>query len=394
MSDEESTTPNKGGSDGVQVGKAKNGTDEIVHFSDETLKQHHLYIGKTGMGKSSALGRVVHYLMSEKAAGRSDRAIVVIDPSSDLIHNVLCNVPEELIPNVKLVDLDRSDRVPIVNLLDTAIFRDRDETADVIVKASRRLFPKMGPRQQQTLNQAVKSLYEANFHLRREEQYTIFDVPRLLVDEHFRAEVLGEVSDTALVHWWLTTFSELTWRDHHRVTSPVWRCFETYGFLKRARLILGAGVCTPDIRAAIEDGDIVLVSTVSTQVGSAAASLIGAAILGLVDSVVLEQGSRGGRGVSVIVDDMESFPVDYAELMVDCGRAGSNLIVATKELSGIADGNKDRRTIILSNLACLCVFQVTSEDAAELIHELGREALKETDLTEQAPFRCLVRVRE
>ena len=30
------------------------------------------------------LGPVAHYVMSEKAEGRSDRAIVVIDPSADL----------------------------------------------------------------------------------------------------------------------------------------------------------------------------------------------------------------------------------------------------------------------------------------------------------------------
>ena len=45
MAGKESTRADGAASDGAQVGWAKNGTDETVHFSDEMLKQHHLYIG-------------------------------------------------------------------------------------------------------------------------------------------------------------------------------------------------------------------------------------------------------------------------------------------------------------------------------------------------------------
>ena len=395
MTDKEPTTSNDPASDGAEVGKTTNGPAETVRFSDNLLKQNHLYVGNTGTGKSTALGHIIRHLMTEKAAGRSDRALIVIDPSSDLMLNVLGNTPEELIPNVKLVELGDPDRVPIINLLDTAMFRDRDQTADVIVNTSRSLFPGMGPRQQHTLSQAIKSLHEANRHplIKREDQYTLLDVPRLLDDEDFRSQVLSRVADTALAHWWFTTFSDLTPREHQKVTMPVLNCFNTYTYSNHARVILGEPVCTPDIRATIESGDIILASTDSTYVGSAVATLIGAAILSLSNAIMHEQGLTG-RAMSIIVDDMEAFPADYAALMVESGKAGSNMIVATNDLSGLVNGDKRAREIILSNLACLCVFQVTSADARELIYELGQEFLTEFNLTQQAPFRCYVSVRE
>ena len=117
MTDKEPpTTPNDAAADEAEVGKATNGTAETIHFSDNLLKQHHLYVGNAGTGKSTALGHIIRHLMTEKAAGRSDRALIVIDPSSDLMLNVLGNTPEELARSHAYSCVARITGVPAIRL--------------------------------------------------------------------------------------------------------------------------------------------------------------------------------------------------------------------------------------------------------------------------------------
>ena len=193
---------------GAAIGRATNGDAETIHFSDDLMRGHHLYVGRVGMGKSTMLSHMACYLMSEIASGRSDGSLVVMDPHSDLMSIVLGNVPPELIPSVKLVELGNPDWIPAVNPLDTEIFRDRDQVSDTIVNASRTIWYDREPRQQHTLSQALKSLYEVNAHpsTRREDQYTLLDIPKFLNDDTFRDQVLSQVADMSLVHWWTNTF--------------------------------------------------------------------------------------------------------------------------------------------------------------------------------------------
>ena len=122
MTSRELPAPDNTGPRGAAVGRATNGTGEIIHFSDDLMRGHHLYVGRVGMGKSTMLSHLTRHLMSEIASGRSDRSLVVMDPHSDLMSIVLGNVPPELIPGVKLVELGDPDRVPAVNPLDDIDF--------------------------------------------------------------------------------------------------------------------------------------------------------------------------------------------------------------------------------------------------------------------------------
>ncbi len=218
MTSRELPAPDNTEPHGAAIGRATNGDAETIHFSDDLMRGHHLYVGREGMGKSTMLSHLACYLMSEIASERSDRSLVVMDPHSDLMSIVLGNVPLELIPSVKLVELGDPDWVPAVNPLDTEIFRDRDQVSDSIVNASRTIWYDREPRQQHTLsrefrqqhtlNQALKSLYEANAHplTRREDQYTLLDIPKFLNDDTFKDQVLSQVADISLVHWWTNTF--------------------------------------------------------------------------------------------------------------------------------------------------------------------------------------------
>ena len=135
----------KGVRGGALVGDTTAGKPRPIRFPDDLLRRHHLYVARTRMGKSTLMHHLVTHKMREKAEGRDNDAIVVVDPHADLVAGLLRQAPESLIDRVRLIDLADQRRAPGINLLDTRIFTDRDRTADSVVRSQRACGSSGGP---------------------------------------------------------------------------------------------------------------------------------------------------------------------------------------------------------------------------------------------------------
>ena len=385
----------KGVKGGALVGDTTAGFKRDIRFPEDLLRRHHLYVARTRMGKSTLMHHVVTHKMREKAAGRDEDAIVVIDPHTDLAAGILEHVPEPLIDRVRLIDLSDESRAPGINLLDTRIFADRDRTADSVVRVAKGLWEQWGPRMQSILEQTVKTLHEANEQMEADQQYTILDGLKLLSNDPFRKDVLKKVSDPYLLEWWARDFG--SWHRQYKAEAlaPVQTRLSYYASSKRARAILGQRRSTIDMRRVIHDGGVLLVSTSQGTVGRDVAALVGASILNLVDAVIREQGSlrlEKRRGALVVVDEMQSMPgVDYESMLSELGKFGASFILATQSLAKLDDLSRTMRDTLLANVGCLAVFQVAGNDARTLVWELGKERVTEDDVTSLPVHHCYVR---
>ena len=380
---------------GAPVGHTTAGTPRDIHFPEDLLRRHHLYVARTRMGKSTLMHHVVAHKMREKAEGRDNDAIVVVDPHTDLVSGLLRHVPESLADQVRLIDLADERGAPGINLLDTRIFADRDRTADSVVRVARGLWDQWGPRMQSILEQTVKTLHEANERMEAEQQYTILDGLRLLSDAKFKGRVLAKVSDPYLLEWWSRDFGQWHRQYKAEALAPVQTRLSYYASSKRARAILGQSRSTIDMRQVILEGGVLLVSTSQGTAGRDVAALVGASILNLVDAVIREQGGTSlekRRGVLVVVDEMQSMPgVDYESMLSELGKFGASFILATQSLAKLSDLSRTMQDTLLANIGCLCVFQVAGADARTLVWELGKDRVSEDDITSLPVHQCYVR---
>ena len=314
----------KGVRGGALVGDTTAGKPRPIRFPEDLLRRHHLYVARTRMGKSTLMHHLVVHKMREKAEGRDNDAIVVIDPHTDLVAGLMEHVPESLMDRVRLIDLSDETRSPGINLLDTRVFADRDRTADSVVRVAKGLWEQWGPRMQSILEQTVKTLHEANEQVEAEQQYTILDGLKLLSDDNFRKDALKKVSDPYLLEWWARDFGRWHTQYKAEALAPVQTRLSYYASSKRARAILGQRRSTIDLRKVIHEGGVLLVSTSQGTVGRDVAALVGASLLNLVDAVIREQGSlplHRRRGALVVVDEMQSMPgVDYESMLSELGK--------------------------------------------------------------------------
>ncbi len=384
-------------SNGAHAGNATTDSREQIRFPDDLLRRHHLYVARTRMGKSTLMQHIVAHKMAQKAEGRDDDAIVVIDPHADLVASLLEHVPDELADSVRLIDLADPNGAPGINLLDTRIFTDRDRTADSVVRIARGLWDQWGPRMQSILEQVVKTLHEANEQREADEQYTILDGLRLLAsnNESFRHGVLRDVDDVHLLEWWARDFTSWHRQYQSEALAPVQTRLSYYATSKKARAILGQSRSTVDIRQTIRDGGILLVSTAQGVAGRDVSALVGSSLLNLVDAVIREQGERPieeRRPVLVVVDEMQSMPgVDYDSMLSELGKFGASFVLATQSLAKLDDLSRSMRYSVLANVGCLAVFQVAASDARQLVDELGTDRVTQDDITSLPVHHCYVR---
>ena len=383
--------------EGAHVGDAPGELDRPIRFPPDLLRRHHLYVARTRMGKSTLMRHLVEHKLKEKAAGRDSDAIVVIDPHADLVAAILEQVPEQLVSEVRLIDLADERGAVGINLLDAHVFADRDRTADAVVRVARGLWEQWGPRMQSILEQTVKTLHEANSHPATppEDQYTILDALRLLTDDDFRTEVLTKLRDPYLAQWWARDFGG--WRREYRgeAIAPVQTRLNYYASSTHARAILGQRRSTVDLRRTIQEGGILLVSTAQGTVGRDVAALVGASLLNLVDSTLREQErvpEQNRRGALVVVDEMQTIPgVDFESMLSELGKYGASFALATQSLAKLDQISPTMRHTLLANVGCLAVFQVAGDDARQLVWELNRERLSEEDIVSQPVHHCYVR---
>ena len=388
----------RNGSGGAYVGDTVVGRPRKVHFPADAMGRHHLYVARTRMGKSTLMHHLVVHKMREKAAGRNEDAIVVVDPHDDLVNSLLRHVPEEIVDRTYLIDLKDDERSPGINLLDARIFPDRDRTADSVVRIARGLWDQVwGPRMQSILEHTVKSLHEYNSHpdTKEDEQCTILDGLRMLSDLEYRNRVLRRVSDPYVIGWWARDFRNWTRTLKADAVAPVQTRLAYYATSKKARAILGQRRSTLDLRQVIAEGGVLLAATSQSAAGQDVSALVGGSLLNLTDAVIREQGSLSPekrRGALVVVDEMQAMPgVDYESMLSELGKFGASFILATQSLARLKELSDTMQDTLLANVGCLAVFQVAAADARQLIGELDRERLEEEDLVSLPTHHCYVR---
>ena len=381
----------------IGVAAVQGGDESDVFFPPDVMARHHMYVARTRMGKSTLMGHVGGAMMVEKAEGRCDDALVVVDPHSDLVRELLSRCPAELSDDICLMDMGGAERSVGVNLIDTDVFPDRDAAVACLIQVAQGTWENWGNRMETILTNVLKAMYEYNQSVGRRKQLTFLDSGGMLSSEEFRNEVLKKVKDPFILEWWQEAYGGWSKEYGQDAIAPVLTRMANYMGSKAVRSILGQPRCTLNMREAIEDGKVLLVNTNQSTVGPEVASLVGASVLKLVDTIVRQQGQTRDIGdrrrVTLIVDEMQSMGgVDFQSILSEVGKFGGNMVLATQSLSRLNEQSPSMTDSILSNVGALVSYQVNAVDAERLLPELRSEYLEDEDITGLPVHNAYVRI--
>ena len=321
----------------------------------DSLEHCHL-IGPTGSGKSTAM---LHLILSDINAGRS---VLVLDPKTDLVNEVLMRIPEERIDDVVIID--PSDSCPCgFNPLAFKDYGNPSLIADAVLSVLKEIFSDCwGIYTQDVLTAALLTLVGV-------EDATLLWLLPLLTDENFRRRITSKVKDRMALRPFWEQFEALRDTEKKQQISPVLNKLRQLTLRPGLRNVLGQAKPKFSLMDLFYKRKVVLVPLNKGLTGGESARLLGSLIVGLTWTLAL---SRAGipaekrHIVEIYIDELQdylSLPTDLSDALAQARGLGVGLTLAHQYRDQLPI---NIRSGIDANARNKIVFGLSSKDAKDM----------------------------
>jgi hypothetical protein len=321
-----------------------------------TASTRGLYIlGPTGTGKTN----LIKHLVSDDL--KQGRGLAVVETNGDLVKELCDLIPPERLSDVVL--LDPTDRRYAVGFNPFAAASDPSLVADQLGELFQRLWSAYwGPRTGQLAHMGLLTLA-------RRQDSTLLDLPRLFLDEQFRASVLADLDDPVGLapdwHW----FGSLPQREQATVIAPLLNKVRQFTARAAIRAIVGQATPLISLRRIMAEHKILLVHIPKGLIGQETAQLLGCLVLTSLWQTAAERAALSPaerRPFGLYVDEVQDFasaPVPWEEMFAQGRKYGLSLTVAHQNLGQLP---RELREVVLANARSKAVFALSASDAKAL----------------------------
>lgn len=360
--------PEAGVSVGLSTVSLNRGISRPVAQAPVDALQHRHVLGPTGVGKSTLLGRLI---LQDVDAGRG---VVVIDPKTDLVNDLLTRIPKHRLDDV--VVLDPASKRPVgINPLQHT---DPDLAADSIVAVFHSLFGAgLGPRSTDILHAAVLTLA-------RRGDASLVMVPLLLTNPGFRRSVIGSVAKAdplGLGAFW-AGFENLSTAERQHVIQPLLNKLRQVLLRPSLRAIFGQRTPAFSLAEIFTKQKILLVKLGKDSIGPEAAALLGSLVVSQLWQTALSTRTRQPADqrdpVMVYIDEVQDYlrlPASLADALAQARGLGMGITAAHQHRGQLGKLLED----IDANTGTKLCFRLSSNDARDVAAAFGSGQLERDD---------------
>jgi len=353
--------PQTGEPDVAELGRLKfRQRRESFGIRLEDRRRHLAVVGKTGMGKSTLLRRLV---TSDICAGRG---AALIDPHGDLAESVIEMVPRHRTNDVVLFDAGDRDFPVAFNPLDCRRPEQRPLVASGVVSAFKKLYgDSWGPRLEHILRNALLATLD-------QPGASLVTVLRLLNDAGYRRTIVPRISDPVVRSFWQHEFSKWKPNFQAEAAAPIQNKIGQFLSHPVLRAIVAQPRSSIDLRDIMDNGRILIVNLSKGRIGEDASTLLGSL---LVTELQLAAMSRADTPESqrsdffCYVDEFQNFATEsFATILSEARKYRLSLTIANQYL---AQMDEQTMEAVFGNVGSLLAFQVGARDAETIAEQLG-----------------------
>ena len=357
---------------------------ERLGISISDALYHTVLLGPTGAGKSTALA---HLALADIAAGRG---VLLIDPKTDLVADILARIPEQRRDDVVVIDPTSSRPVGINPLARTQAARGAASSsvagssapggsaspelvADTVLATFKGVFAESwGVRVEQVLSAALVTLA-------RTPGATLVDLPLLLTNAAYRQRLIADSGADPLGtgQFW-AAYEALSEAQRQQWVGPVLTRLQPFLIRPHLRATLGQAAPSFDLEEVFTRRRIVLVSLNKGVLGAESARLLGSLLVGQLWPLILARAaveSSRRHVVSVFIDEVQdylSLPGSLADALAQARSLGAAFHLAHQYRGQLPAALKAG---IDANARNKIIFSLSAADAAELARQaIGLEA--------------------
>ena len=330
---------------------------------------HTVLLGPTGAGKSTALA---HLALADIHAGRG---VLLIDPKTDLVADILARIPEQRRSDVVVIDPTSSRPVGINPLAraQTACGASPELVADTVLATLKGVFAESwGVRVEQVLSAALVTLA-------RTPGATLVDLPLLLTNAVYRQRLIAASGADPLGtgQFW-AAYEALSEAQRQQWVGPVLTRLQPFLIRPHLRATLGQAAPSFDLGEVFTRRRIVLVSLNKGVLGAESARLLGSLLVGQLWPLILARAAvepSRRHVVSVFIDEVQdylSLPGSLADALAQARSLGAAFHLAHQYRGQLPSALKAG---IDANARNKIIFSLSAADAAELSRQaIGLEA--------------------
>ena len=343
---------------------------------------HTVLLGPTGAGKSTALA---HLALADIHAGRG---VLLIDPKTDLVADILARIPEQRRDDVVVIDPTSSRPVGINPLARAQMTRSAPSSsgggvpgggaspelvADTVLATFKGVFAESwGVRVEQVLSAALVTLA-------RTPGATLVDLPLVLTNATYRQRLIAASGADPLGtgQFW-AAYEALSEAQRQQWVGPVLTRLQPFLIRPHLRATLGQAAPSFDLGEVFTRRRIVLVSLNKGVLGAESAQLLGSLLVGQLWPLILARAAvepSRRHVVSVFIDEVQdylSLPGSLADALAQARSLGAAFHLAHQYRGQLPTGLKAG---IDANARNKIIFSLSAADAAELARQaIGLEA--------------------
>ena len=336
---------------------------------------HTVLLGPTGAGKSTALA---HLALADIHAGRG---VLLIDPKTDLVADILARIPEQRSDDVVVIDPTSSRPVGINPLARTQTACGASSSgggvagggaspelvADTVLATLKGVFAESwGVRVEQVLAAALVTLA-------RTPGATLVDLPLVLTNPAYRQRLIAASGADPLGtgQFW-AAYEALSEAQRQQWVGPVLTRLQPFLIRPHLRATLGQAAPSFDLGEVFTRRRIVLVSLNKGVLGAESARLLGSLLVGQLWPLILARAAvepSRRHVVSVFIDEVQdylSLPGSLADALAQARSLGAAFHLAHQYRGQLPTALKAG---IDANARNKIIFSLSAADAAELARQ-------------------------
>lgn len=322
-------------------------------------RRRHVYlIGKTGMGKSTALENMIIQDV------QNGEGLAVVDPHGDLAETILNYIPANRINDVIYFNPADADFPIAFNVMEAVT----QEHKHLIVSGLIAVFHKLwadswGPRLEYLLRNSILALLDY-------PGSTLLGVTRILVDKNYRKKVVDKVKDPVVKAFWVDEFTKYSNQFQVEAISPIQNKVGQFLSIPMIRNIVGQVKSTIDLREVMDNKKILVMNLSKGRLGEDASSLLGAMMitklqLAAMSRVDVPEDQR--QDFYLYVDEFQNFATEsFANILSEARKYRLNLIIAHQYIEQL---DEKVRASVFGNVGTIMLFRIGAADAEFLVQE-------------------------